>query len=201
MLSVFSNGRRRLMAAAVSLAFTAALAGCGEKQPEFLGSDISGTHLGKDMALQDTSGKPHTLADYEGKVVVVFFGYTQCPDVCPTSMATLGQAMEQLGDDAGKVQVLMISVDPERDTPEILQAYVSAFNPAFVGLRGTPEELSATAKSFKAYYAKVPGSAPGQYAMDHAASFYLFDKDGEVRALINSNAPADDIVHDIRQLL
>jgi protein SCO1/2 len=200
MLSVFSNGRR-LMAAAVSLAFAAALAGCGEKQAEFLGSDISGTHLGKDMALQDTDGKPHTLSDYKGKVVVVFFGYTQCPDVCPTSMATLGEAMEQLGDDAGKVQVLMISVDPERDTPEILKAYVSAFNPDFVGLRGTPDELSATAKSFKAYYAKVAGTAPGQYAMDHAASFYLFDKDGEVRALINSNAPAADIVHDIRQLL
>src|SRR5690606_36145150 len=141
----------------------------------FIGSDITGTHLGRDMAMVDGNGQLRTLADYKGKVTVVFFGFTQCPDVCPTAMAELAQTMELLGDDAQKVQVLMISVDPARDTPEILKAYVSAFNPNFVDLTGTEEQLSTTAKSFKAYYAKSPGATPDQYSMDHASSFYVFD--------------------------
>src|SRR3546814_10378172 len=117
------------------------------------------------MAMIDGSGQLRTLADYKGKVVVVFFGFTQCPDVCPTAMAELSQTMELLGDDAAKVQVLMISVDPERDTPEVLSAYVKAFNPNFVGLTGKTEQLSQTAKYFKAYYAKSAGAKPGKYSI------------------------------------
>lgn len=196
-----SKNRRRLMAITAILTLSTALAACGEKKPEFLGSDISGSNLGKDMAMQDADGKLRTLADFKGKVKVVFFGFTQCPDVCPTAMAELAQAMTLLGDDASKAQVIMISVDPERDTREVLKAYVTAFNPSFIGLTGTPDQLATTAKSFKAYYAKVKGGAPGQYTMDHAASFYILDKDGNARVLVSGNAPAEDIAHDIRALL
>ena len=201
-MSMFSNKRRSLLSAAAIVALAPMLNACSKAEPAFLGSDISGSHLGKDMAMINSAdGQPRTLADYKGKVLVVFFGYTQCPDVCPTAMAELAQTMELLGDAAAKVQVLMITVDPDRDTPEILSAYVSAFNPNFAGLTGSPEQLSATAKSFKAYYAKSEGATPGQYAMNHASSFYLFDKEGEARVLISGNALAQDIASDIRQLL
>lgn len=200
-MSVLSHKRRSLLALPAAAAALSLLAACGKKEVSFIGSDISGTKLGQDMAMQDASGKLRTLADYKGKVAVVFFGYTQCPDVCPTSMAALAEAMELLGKDAGKVQVVMISVDPERDTPEVLSAYVQAFNPAFVGLTGTPEQLSKTAKSFKAYYAKSPGAKPDQYSMDHASSFYIIDKDGEARVLVNGSASPQDIAADIKQLL
>lgn len=153
------------------------------------------------MAMQDASGTTRSLDDYKGKVTLVFFGFTQCPDVCPTAMAELAQSMELLGDDASQAQVIMISVDPERDTPEILAEYVTAFHPDFVGLGGTPEQLQVTAKSFKAFYAKAAGPTPEQYSMDHSSSFYVFDKSGDVRVLIAGNAPADEIAQDIRQLL
>lgn len=200
-MSVLSHKRRSLLALPAAAAALSLLAACGKKEVSFIGSDISGTKLGQDMAMQDASGKLRTLADYKGKVAVVFFGYTQCPDVCPTSMAALAEAMELLGKDADKVQVVMISVDPERDTSEVLSAYVQAFNPAFVGLTGTPEQLSKTAKSFKAYYAKSPGAKPDQYSMDHASSFYIIDKDGEARVLVNGSASPQDIAADIKQLL
>ncbi|HWL28000.1 MAG TPA: SCO family protein [Burkholderiaceae bacterium] len=200
-MPVFSHRRRRLLATAIGAATTAALAGCGPKKAAFIGSDITGTKLGQGMTMVDGSGQTRTLADYKGKVVVVFFGFTQCPDVCPTAMAELAQTMELLGKDAAQVQVLMISVDPERDTPAVLSEYVKAFNPAFVGLTGTPEQLSKTAKSFKAYYAKSPGATPDQYSMDHASSFYIIDKDNEARVLVSGNAPAKDIASDIRQLI
>ncbi|AEC21299.1 SCO1/SenC family protein [Pusillimonas sp. T7-7] len=200
-MSVFSSKRRALLSAAAMVALAPMLNACGKEEPVFIGSDITGTELGKDMAMIDGSGQLRTLADYKGKVVVVFFGFTQCPDVCPTAMAELAQTMELLGDDAAKVQVLMVSVDPERDTPEILSAYVSAFNPNFVGLTGSPEQLSTTAKSFKAYYAKSPGATPEQYSMDHASSFYLIDTEGEARVLVSGNASAQDMANDIRQLL
>ena len=200
-MSVFSSKRRTLISAAAMAALAPLLGACGKEEPTFIGSDITGTELGKDMAMVDGSGQLRTLADYKGKVAVVFFGFTQCPDVCPTAMAELSQTMELLGDDAAKVQVLMISVDPERDTPEILTAYVSAFNPGFVGLTGTPEQLSATARSFKAYYAKSPGATPDQYSMDHASSFYIIDQAGEARVLVSGNASAQEIASDIKQLL
>src|SRR5690606_33719455 len=145
LMSVFSNKRRTLLAAAVGL--VSVLSACGKEEVAFVGSDITGTKLGQEMAMVDGTGQVRTLADYQGKVAVVFFGFTQCPDVCPTAMAELAETMELLGEDASKVQVLMISVDPARDTPDILAAYVTAFHPSFVGLTGSPEQLSTTAKS------------------------------------------------------
>lgn len=189
----------RTLFAGLACAMTLTLAACGEA--EFRGSDISGTKLGAETAMVDDGGQARTLADYRGKVLVVFFGFTQCPDVCPTSMSQLAHAMELLGDDADKVQVLMISVDPERDTPEVLRSYVKAFNPSFVGLTGTPEQLATTAKSFRAHYAKVPGATPDDYTMDHGSSFYILDQSGEARVLLRGDAPAEDVVHDVRELL
>lgn len=200
-MSGFSNRRRILLTASAAVALSAVVAGCGKKELAFNGSDIGGTKLGRDLEMQDGTGTVRTLADYKGKVALVFFGYTQCPDVCPTAMAELAQAMELLGNDAAKVQVIMISVDPARDTPEILSAYVTAFNPRFIGLTGTPEQLSKTARSFKAYYAKSPGGTPDQYSMDHASSYYLLDQQGEARVLVSGNASAQDIADDIKLLL
>ena len=200
-MSRFSSKRRVLLTTTAALALSAVLAGCGKKELAFLGSDITGTQLGRDLDMIDGSGKARTLDDYKGKVAVVFFGFTQCPDVCPTAMSELAQTMELLGSDAQKVQVIMVSVDPARDTPEILSAYVKAFNPSFVGLTGTEEQLGKTAKSFKAYYAKSSGGTAEQYSMDHASSFYILDQEGEARVLVSGNASAQDIASDIRQLL
>jgi len=200
-MSRFSSKRRVLLTTTAALALSAALAACGKKELAFQGSDITGTQLGRDLDMIDDSGKPRTLDDYKGKVAVVFFGFTQCPDVCPTAMSELSQTMELLGSDADKVQVIMVSVDPARDTPEVLSAYVKAFHPSFVGLTGTEEQLGKTAKSFKAYYAKSSGGTAEQYSMDHASSFYILDQDGEARVLVSGNTSAKDIASDIRQLL
>lgn len=200
-MSAFFAKRRTLLTLPAALAASSLLAACSQKELSFIGSDITGTHLGQDLDMVDHDGRPRRLADYQGKVALVFFGYTQCPDVCPTAMAELSQTMELLGKDAENVQVLMVSVDPARDTPEILSAYVQAFHPAFVGLTGTPEQLGKTAKSFKAYYAKSAGGTAEQYGMDHASSFYILDQEGEARVLVSGNATAKDIAADIRQLL
>jgi protein SCO1/2 len=130
----------------------------------------------------------------------VFFGFTQCPDICPSSLAELSEVMRQLGDQASKVQVLLITVDPERDTPEVLRAYVSGFSPKFLGLTGTPAEIKQVAASFKAYYAKAP-AAKGGYTMDHSSSFYLLDPKGEARVLVSNTAGVAALVHDIQLLL
>ncbi|GAB2887461.1 SCO family protein [Paralcaligenes sp. KSB-10] len=196
----YSSQRRTFIALSAAGALSLALAGC-KSEPKFQGTDISGTHLGRDMAMVDSSGQVRTLADYKGKVVVVFFGFTHCPDVCPTAMAELAQTMQLLKDDAKKVQVVMISVDPERDTGALMGAYVKAFYPTFVGLTGSDEQLHKTAQSFKAYYAKAPGKTPGEYDMNHSSSFYILDQKGEARVLLNGNAPAKVIAGDIRQLL
>lgn len=177
------------------------LAACGDGgSVTFKGSDISGTKLGQNWSLVGMDGKTYTPASFRGKVTLVFFGFTQCPDVCPTALAELTQVMKLLGDRAAQVQVLMISVDPERDTPEVLRAYISGFNPKFLGLTGTPEQIKAAAGSFKAYYAKVP-AAKGAYSMDHSSSFYLLDKKGEARVMLNSTIGAAAVAQDIEALL
>jgi len=190
-----------LLGFAAASACVLALAACGKSDSSvaFKGSDISGTQLGKGLALNDHNGQPRTLKDFAGKVMVVFFGFTQCPDICPTSLAQLAQVMQTLGDDAQRVQVLLITVDPERDTPEVLKEYVTAFDPRFLGLTGMPEQIRQAAASFKAYFAKVPKD--DSYSMDHTAAFYIFDGQGESRVLVNNTAPIADIVHDIRALL
>ncbi len=193
--------RRRVLTSLGALALSAALAGCGDSSgPAFTGSDITGTHMGQGWTLTGTNGKPYTLQSFAGKVTLFFFGYTQCPDVCPTTLAELAQVVHLLGDQASRVQIVMITVDPERDTPEVLGAYVSSFDPSFLGLTGTPEQVKLAAGAFKAYYAKV-AQANGGYSMDHSASFYLFDTQGEARVLLNNSASAAVVAHDIEALL
>jgi protein SCO1/2 len=187
---------------AASLAFS--LSGCDKlpgKQASFQNTDVTGLDYAKAFSLTDHTGKPRTLADYKGKVVVVFFGYTQCPDVCPTTMAEMAGVMQKLGPQADQVQVLFITLDPERDTQQLLANYVPAFDKRFVGLYGTPDQTAKTAKEFKVFYSKVPGTAPGSYTIDHTAGSYVFDREGRLRLFIRHGGGADPIVHDIRQLL
>src|SRR5215470_2654526 len=157
------------------------LAACGPSEPKFAGSDVTGVTFGRDFHLTDHNGKPRTLADFRGKVVVMFFGYTQCPDFCPTTLSQLAEAMRKLGPDAARVQVLFVTVDPERDTPELLSHYVPAFDPGFLGLYGDAAATAAVAKEFKVLYQKQPGPTPGSYSMDHSAGTFIFDPDGRLR--------------------
>jgi len=194
------RGRRALLAALSAAALLAA-AGCERAAPRFRSSDITGTSFGRDFALTDHHGRPRTLADFRGKVVVMFFGYTQCPDVCPTTLSELAEAMRRLGADAARVQVLFVTVDPERDSAELLGHYVPAFEPSFLGLRGDAEALARTAKEFKVVYQKQPGSTPATYTMDHSAGAYVFDPQGRLRLYVSYGAGPDVFAHDIRELL
>lgn len=202
-MSVSFLPARRTVLAGLLASVPLALLGCSpEPKPlPFEGSDITGTHLGRDLDMVDTQGQNKTLADFSGKVLLVFFGYTQCPDVCPTAMAQAAQALQLLGKDASQVQVIMISVDPARDTPPVLKAYVQVFDPSFIGLTGTPQQLEKTARSFKAFYAKEAGPSPDQYAMNHSSAFYLMDTHGEARALLGPALTPEDMAHDIKLLL
>ena len=179
----------------------ALLAGCGPGKPSFKSVDVTGADFGRELRLTDHTGKPRTLADFQGKVVVVFFGFTQCPDVCPTTLATLTEAMRRLGPDAARVQVLFVTVDPERDTPELLAKYVPAFDPSFIGLYGDAEATARTAKEFKVFYKKVPGSSPTNYSVDHTAALYIYDPSGRLRLFAKHAQGADALAHDIKLLL
>jgi protein SCO1 len=178
------------------------LAACSPK-PEFKNIDITGsTAFGKDFSLLDSDGKVRTLADFKGKVVVMFFGYTQCPDICPTTLTEMQQVMTLLGPQSDKVQVLFVTVDPERDTAEILKQYVPAFDPRFLGLRPADEAaLEKVTKDFKIYYKKVPGSKPGTYTMDHTAGSYAFDPEGRLRLYIKHAQGPETLAHDLKELL
>jgi protein SCO1/2 len=179
-----------------------ALTACSPK-PEFKNIDITGsTAFGKDFSLVDPDGKVRTLADFKGKVVVMFFGYTQCPDVCPTTLTEMQQAMTLLGPQSDKVQVLFVTVDPERDTAAILKQYVPAFDPRFLGLRPVDDAaLEKVAKDFKIYYKKVPGTSPGSYTMDHTAGSYAFDPEGRLRLYIKHAQGPETLAHDLKELL
>jgi protein SCO1 len=191
------NVRRRCLLALASLA----LAGCGAGGPKFEASDVTGASFGHDFALEDPDGRQRTLADFRGKAVVVFFGYTQCPDVCPATLATLTESMQRLGADADRVQVLFITVDPERDTAALLAQYVPAFDPRFLGLRGDAAATARTAKEFRIIYEKVPGATPGSYTMDHSAGSYVFDPQGRLRLFVSNGQGPDVFAHDLRELL
>ena len=183
-------------------AFLLILTACSPK-PEFKNIDITGsTAFGKDFSLVDPNGKVRTLADFKGKVVVMFFGYTQCPDVCPTTLTEMQQVMTILGPKSDKVQVLFVTVDPQRDTAAILKQYVPAFDSRFLGLR--PEDdvaLEKVAKDFKIYYKKVPGINPGSYTIDHSAGSYAFDPDGRLRLYIKHAQGPETLAHDLKELL
>jgi protein SCO1/2 len=188
-------------AAAAILACITALPGCGADAPKFKASDVTGTAYGKDFALTGHDGKARTIADFRGKVVVLFFGYTHCPDVCPTTLSELAEVMRRLGPDAERVQVLFATVDPERDKPELLSKYVPAFNPSFLGLYGDGEATARTAKEFRIIYQKQPGQTPGAYTVDHSAGTFVFDPQGHLRLYVSYGQGAEVFLHDIRQLL
>ncbi len=173
----------------------------GASSAAFRGVDITGAEYARQISLQDPDGKTRTLADFKGKVTVVFFGYTQCPDVCPTTMAELAQVKKSLGKDGERVQGVFVTVDPERDTPELLKAYMGSFDPSFVALRGDPDQTAATAKEFKVFYAKVPGKTEGSYTMDHTAGSYVFDAAGKVRLFVRYGSGAEALASDLKALL
>lgn len=163
--------------------------------------DITGADWGRRFELTDHRGARRTLADFHGKVVMLTFGYTHCPDMCPTTLALLAGTLERLGNEAREVQVLFITVDPKRDTPQVLAQYVPAFGPAFLGLFGDEEATARTAKEFRAYYEQRPPSAQGSYTVDHSGQVFVFDPRGRLRLFIRPDASADAIVRDVRALL
>jgi protein SCO1 len=176
------------------------LAACNQ-QTGFQGSDVTGSKFGRDFHLTDHTGKARALADFRGKVVVIFFGYTQCPEECPTTLSRLAAAMQKLGRDAARVQVLLVTVDPERDTPQLLSQYVPAFNPTFLGLYGDAAATAEVAKEFKVLYQKQPGPTPGTYSMDHSTGTFIFDREGRLRVYESYAQGPDALAHDIRALL
>jgi protein SCO1/2 len=178
-----------------------ALGACQQGKPGFRATDITGADFGRDFALADHTGKPRALADFRGRVVVMFFGFTHCPDVCPTTLAELATAVKKLGTDADKVQVLLVTVDPERDTPQVLSQYVTAFDPRFLALHGTAEETARVAKEFKIIYQKVAGARPDSYTMDHSAGTYIFDTQGRLRLYVSYGQGPEVFAHDIALLL
>lgn len=173
---------------------------CTQKQA-FINTDITGLDFAQNFALADYNGKPRTLADFKGKAALVFFGYTHCPDVCPTTMAEMATVMQELGPQANRLQVLFITLDPERDTPALLAQYVPAFDKRFLGLYGDAATTAKVAKDFKVFYQKVPGKNPGSYTIDHTAGSYLFDPQGRVRVFVRHDQGAAPIVHDVKLLL
>ncbi|WP_174263099.1 SCO family protein [Variovorax sp. RA8] len=177
------------------------LAACSEKKPSFNAVDITGADYAKGFTLSDADGKQRTLADFKGKVVVMFFGYAQCPDVCPTTMSEMAQVKQQLGSDGDKLQVLFVTVDPERDTPAVMKAYMGAFDPGFVALIPTPEQLPALAKDYKVYYKKVEGKTPTSYSMDHSAASFVYDTEGRLRLYARYGAGVPAMVSDLKTLL
>jgi len=188
-------------AAWAGVAATLGLAACSEPRPSFNAVDITGADYARDFSLKDADGKVRTLADFKGKVVVLFFGYAQCPDVCPTTMTEMAQVKQQLGSDGDKLQVLFVTVDPARDTPEVLKAYMGAFDPSFVALIPTADQLAATAKDFKVYFKKVEGKTPTSYSMDHSAASFVYDAQGRLRLYARYGAGVAPMVSDVKALL
>ncbi|MFG6487433.1 SCO family protein [Roseateles sp. BYS78W] len=192
--------RRFTLAALAALA----LAGCQKAEPAreaFKGIDLTGAEYARQLNLTDQDGRARSLADFKGKVAVVFFGYTQCPDVCPTTMMEVAEVKKSLGADGDKVQGVFVTIDPERDTGALLKAYLASFDPSFVGLHGSVEQTQAAAKEFKVFFAKVPGKTPDTYTMDHTAASFIFDTEGRVRVYARYGAGAEPLAHDIKLLL
>ena len=195
--------RRTLLLVAASVVF---LGACSDKPADvtasgFSGIDITGADYAQGFTLTDHNGQTRTLADFKGQVVVIFFGFTQCPDVCPTSMGELAEARRLLGTQGDKLQGLFISIDPERDTPEIMRAYMASFDPSFLALYTTAEKLPELAKSFKVYYKKVEGQTPTNYTMDHSAGSYVYDTQGRVRLYHRYGSGTAALVGDVKKLL
>jgi len=166
---------------------------------EIHGIELSQAQMGRSFDLVDAQGQPRSLADFNGRVLVMFFGFLQCPDVCPAALARAAQVKKLLGDAAQRVQVVFVTIDPERDTPELLAAYTRAFDPDFIGLTGTAEQIAATAKEFKVFYQKVPTAS--SYTMDHTALSYVFDTQGKLQLALRHEQSAEQVVQDLRKVL
>jgi protein SCO1 len=192
--------KRQFLGAAAAVA-AMCLVACAQDKPAFKGVDITGADYAKGWELPDQHGQVRTVKEMAGKVVIVFFGYTQCPDVCPTSMQELAQVKQLLGPDGDKLQGVFITIDPERDTAELLKAYMANFDPSFIALRPTPEQLAAVAKDFKIYYKKVDGKSATSYTMDHSAGSYTFDTQGRVRLYNRYGSGAQALADDVKLLL
>ena len=192
--------RRRLLC---TLAVSMVLAACSAEKPKaaFKSIDITGAEYARRLDLPDAAGTPRTLADFKGKVVIVFFGYAQCPDVCPATLAEIAEVRTKLGADGAKVQPVFVTVDPERDTATVAAAYVASFGPDVVALRGSLEQTKAAAKEFKVFFAKVPGRTPDSYTIDHTAGAYVFDATGKVRLFSRYGSGAEALAHDVKLLL
>jgi protein SCO1/2 len=203
MSSVVNSSRRLALSLTLSAvaASVLALTGCSEPKAAFKGVDITGADYAKELNLPDQNGQIRKIKDFSGKLVVVFFGYTQCPDVCPTTMQELAEVKRLLGADGDKLQAVFVTVDPERDTTELLKAYVENFDPSFVALRPTPEQLPLIAKEFKIYFKRVEGKTPTSYTMDHSAGSYTFDAQGKVRLFNRYGMGAEALAHDFKLLL
>lgn len=198
------NVRRAILAAALA-GLVLATAGCdkltGASKAQFHGVDVTGTEAGGNLRLDDFDGKPRTIGDFRGKVVLVEFGYTSCPDVCPTTLHDYAVAMKKLGADAARVQLLFVTVDPKRDTPERLREYVRAFDPGFIGLRGDEAATEAATRDFHVYAKAEPADASGNYAVEHASQVFAFDPQGRLRLMIPAGTKPDDIASDLKALL
>jgi protein SCO1/2 len=185
----------------LTVAAIAGLSACSPDKPAFKGVDITGADYAKDFVLTDQNGQTRSIKDFAGKLVVVFFGYTQCPDVCPTTLHELLEVRRLLGADGEKLQAVFITVDPERDTPELLKAYMANFDPSFIALRPTPEQLQPLLKDFKIYAKKVEGKTATSYTMDHSAQSYLYDAQGRLRLYNRYGSGVQALVDDARLLL
>lgn len=194
---------RRLILTASVLACLGALSACDKAAPppSFKSLDITGAEYASKLSLTDANGQPFQLSSLKGKVVVVFFGYTQCPDVCPTTLTNLAETQRLLGKDGDKLVGVFVTVDPKRDTATLMKSYVSAFNPNWVGLRGTPDETAAAAKEFKIFYREVAGKTESSYTVDHTAASFVFDPQGKVRLYVRHATPPADLAADIQSLL
>ncbi len=191
----------RCLATATALSAATFLAACGQDAPKFQSIDITGANYARDFKLPDFNGQARSLQDFRGKLVVVFFGFTPCPDVCPTALSDLSEIKKQLGPDGDKLQGVFITVDPERDTPEVLKAYVGNFDPGFVALRGSLDELERVKQEFKIHAKKVEGKTPGAYTMDHTAASFVYDTQGRLRLYVRPGAGPKVLLDDLKLLL
>jgi len=185
----------------VGLALVVMLSGCDSAKPQFKAVDITGADYAQGFTLADFNGQTHSLSDFKGKVVVLFFGYTQCPDVCPTTLSELVEAKKLLGANGDKLQGVFVTLDPERDTAELLKNYVTNFDPSFVAFVPTLAQLPALGKDFKLYFQKVQGKTPGSYTLDHTAASYVYDPQGKLRLFVRYGSGARALAQDVSLLL
>ena len=195
------NALKLIAACALSTGAMGSFTACSEAPPAFVSVDVTGAEYAKGFTLTDHNGQVRKLSDFAGKVVVLFFGYTQCPDVCPTSMTELAEVKKLLGADGDKLQGLFVTVDPERDTAPVLKGYMANFDPSFLALRPSPAELDQIAKDYKIYFKKAEGKTATSYTMDHSAASYIYDPKGNLRLYSRYGSGVPALVSDIKTLL